>query len=105
VLVRSFGITQLIVAVNKLDLPALGWAERALLEVCALLGPFLASVGFRRENVQFVPVSGLSGLDLVRGPEMCCATAASPRRPCRRRRPARPLRAKPALAASCLGGG
>ena len=36
--------------------------------MCGLLAPFLASVGFRRENVQYVPVSGLSGLNLVHGP-------------------------------------
>jgi translation elongation factor EF-1alpha len=76
-LLRSFGITQLVVAVNKLDVPTVlfserrgvpagnvkrvlyrpfpaqvQWSQARFDEVRALLTPFLLSIGFKRENVQ-----------------------------------------------------
>ncbi|WKX91164.1 hypothetical protein Q1695_009755 [Nippostrongylus brasiliensis] len=60
-LLRSLGVGQLVVAVNKLD--TVDWSEDRFLEVQAVLKPFLAKqAGF--SNVRFVPVSGLSGENL-----------------------------------------
>ena len=65
-LVRSLGVSQLIVAVNKLD--TVDWSEERFDEIVALLGKFLRTqVGFKTEStdVKFVPVSGLTGANLV----------------------------------------
>ncbi|RYY30924.1 hypothetical protein EON62_06625, partial [archaeon] len=67
-LARNFGITQLIVAVNKMDGPLVNWSEGVFNSVVGLVSPILASIGFKKENVTFVPVSGLTGVNLVHPP-------------------------------------
>ena len=63
-LVRSLGVSQLIVAVNKLD--TAGWSEPRFAEISAKLGKFLRKeVGFKEADLQFVPVSGLTGANLA----------------------------------------
>lgn len=65
VLVRSLGVSQLIVAVNKLD--TVDWSQSRFLEIVEKLKQFLkASVGFRDSDVTYVPVSGLTGDNLVK---------------------------------------
>lgn len=63
-LVRSLGVSQLIVAVNKLD--TAGWSEPRFTEISTKLGKFLRKeVGFKEADLQFVPVSGLTGANLA----------------------------------------
>eukprot|EP00742_Colponemidia_sp_Colp-10_P004092 GILJ01004367.1.p1 GENE.GILJ01004367.1~~GILJ01004367.1.p1 ORF type:complete len:612 (-),score=99.96 GILJ01004367.1:226-2061(-) len=62
-LVRSLGIQQLIVAINKLD--ALGWSESRFEEIVGRLAPFLKQSGFKDKLVTFIPVSGLTGENLI----------------------------------------
>eukprot|EP00753_Platysulcus_tardus_P012693 PLAT3518.1.p1 GENE.PLAT3518.1~~PLAT3518.1.p1 ORF type:complete len:812 (-),score=367.56 PLAT3518.1:191-2584(-) len=62
-LVRSLGVRQLIVAVNKMD--AVEWSQPRFNAICAALKPFLASVGFRPAAVRYIPVSGMTGGNLV----------------------------------------
>ena len=63
-LVRSIGVSQLIVAVNKLD--TVDWSESRFKDITEKLGKFLKQqVGFKESDVTFVPVSGLTGANLV----------------------------------------
>uniref|UniRef100_A0A915MGT4 Large ribosomal subunit protein mL52 n=1 Tax=Meloidogyne javanica TaxID=6303 RepID=A0A915MGT4_MELJA len=64
-LVRALGVSRLIVAVNKLD--TADWSKERYDELCSILSVFLQKrTGF--EFVQFVPVSGLFGINLVKCP-------------------------------------
>lgn len=64
VLARSLGVQQLIVAINKLDMA--GWAKDRFTEIQAKLSTYLHHVGFKKSNVTFIPVSGLTGENLVK---------------------------------------
>lgn len=66
VLVRSLGVTQLAVAVNKLD--TVSWSKARFDEISIKLKVFLKQVGFRESDVSFVPCSGLTGQNLVKAP-------------------------------------
>lgn len=62
-LVRSLGVNQLIVAVNKLD--TVDWSQdRFDFIVDKLKHFFKSSVGFRDSDVNYIPVSGLTGENL-----------------------------------------
>jgi len=63
VLARSLGVTQLIVAVNKMDV--VDWAQERFDIICTTLAPFLKLTGFRDKQVRYVPVSGLTGANLT----------------------------------------
>lgn len=65
ILVRSLGVRQLGVAINKLDM--VGWQQSRFDEIVDALKPFLRSVGFKLDDgdVRFVPCSGLTGENLV----------------------------------------
>ncbi|ORX51592.1 hypothetical protein DM01DRAFT_257122 [Hesseltinella vesiculosa] len=62
-LARSLGVQQLIVAINKLD--AVNWSKDRYDEIVSKLKPFLLQAGFRSHKLTFVPVSGLTGENLV----------------------------------------
>lgn len=62
-LVRSLGVTQLIVAVNKLD--TVGWSEARYNHVVGKLKHFLKQAGFKDSDVVYVPCSGLTGENLT----------------------------------------
>ncbi|XP_031555843.1 HBS1-like protein [Actinia tenebrosa] len=63
-LVRSLGVTQIVVAVNKLD--NVDWSEERYLYIVGKLRLFLKQVGFKDSDVGYVPCSGLSGENLVK---------------------------------------
>lgn len=63
ILARSLGVTQILVAVNKLDL--VDWSQERYEEIVGKVQPFLLSIGFKSENVNFVPISGLQGVNLL----------------------------------------
>lgn len=62
-LLRSLGISQLAVVVNKLD--NVKFDQSRYLEIVDKLRKFLKQVGFKDGNVHFVPCSGLTGDNLV----------------------------------------
>ncbi|XP_013874357.1 HBS1-like protein [Austrofundulus limnaeus] len=62
-LVRSLGVTQLAVAVNKMD--QVNWQQERFQEITSKLGHFLKQAGFKESDVFFVPTSGLSGENLT----------------------------------------
>ena len=62
-LVRSMGITRIIVAVNKLD--TVEWSQDRFVEISTQVSAFLSAAGFLQKNVEFVPCSGLTGENIV----------------------------------------
>ncbi|KIP09197.1 hypothetical protein PHLGIDRAFT_68070 [Phlebiopsis gigantea 11061_1 CR5-6] len=62
-LVRSLGVGQVIVAVNKLD--QVQWEQARYEDICSLLRPFLLQSGFQPSKTKFVPVGAMSGINLV----------------------------------------
>ncbi|KAM4772712.1 HBS1-like protein isoform 2-T2 [Rhinophrynus dorsalis] len=63
-LVRSLGVTQLAVAVNKMD--QVNWQQDRFCEVTSKLKHFLKQAGFKENDVYYIPTSGLSGENLVK---------------------------------------
>jgi elongation factor 1 alpha-like protein len=63
-LLKSLGIRQLVVAVNKMD--KCGWAKGRYDEIVTTMQAFLVSTGYN--DTIFVPVSGLIGHNLCCGP-------------------------------------
>ncbi|KAL2914772.1 hypothetical protein HK105_205703 [Polyrhizophydium stewartii] len=63
ILLRSLGVSQLIVAINKLD--AMSWSKQRFEDVQAKLLSFLIQVGFKKQRVTFVPCSGFTGENLM----------------------------------------
>ncbi|XP_076129178.1 HBS1-like protein isoform X3 [Alosa pseudoharengus] len=61
-LVRSLGVTQLAVAVNKMD--QVSWQQERFKEITSKLGHFLKQAGFKDSDVFYIPTSGLSGENL-----------------------------------------
>lgn len=65
-LVRSLGVSQLAVAVNKLD--TTNWSQERFNEITKKLKAFLKQAGFKDSDVTYVPCSGLTGENLVKAP-------------------------------------
>ncbi|KAJ3066280.1 HBS1-like protein [Podochytrium sp. JEL0797] len=62
-LVRSLGVSQLVVAINKLDM--MDWAEYRFLEIKEKMLAFLTGVGFKKDKLFFIPCSGFTGENMV----------------------------------------
>ncbi|KAK7060217.1 hypothetical protein VNI00_000982 [Paramarasmius palmivorus] len=62
-LVRSLGVSQVIVAINKLD--QVQWSKARYTEICDYLRPFLVQSGFHPSKTKFVPVGAMLGVNLV----------------------------------------
>lgn len=63
-LVRSLGVSQICVAVNKLDNE--NWSQERFDEIVGKLKVFLKQAGFKDSDVSYVPCSGLTGENLVK---------------------------------------
>ncbi|XP_039279965.1 HBS1-like protein [Nilaparvata lugens] len=74
-LVRSLGVNQLCVAVNKLD--TVSWSEGRFKEVVGKMQSFLKQAGFRDSDVTYVPCSGLTGENLTAPPSATCEQLSS----------------------------
>lgn len=62
-LIRSLGVSQLAVAVNKLD--NVEWRAERYEEIVAKLSTFFKQTGFKEQDVTYVPCSGLTGENLT----------------------------------------
>lgn len=58
-LIRSMGISKIIVAVNKLD--TVDWSKERYDDIAQQVGGFLTAMGFQTKNISFVPMSGIGG--------------------------------------------
>jgi len=68
ILSRGLGVSQLLVAVNKLDAADPSWSEGRFEEIKGRILPFLQTNGFKPHRVRFVPVSGLTGTNVKEAP-------------------------------------
>ena len=66
-LVRSLGVSQLTVAVNKLD--TVDWSQARFDEIVGKLRQFLKMVGFKEADVSYIPCSGFTGDNLEKASE------------------------------------
>lgn len=69
-LARGLGVSQLIVAVNKLDAAEPNWSQDRFNEIRQRLVPFLKANGFEMKRVQFIPISGLTGVNIMTQPNL-----------------------------------
>uniref|UniRef100_A0A8C1ML76 HBS1-like protein n=1 Tax=Cyprinus carpio TaxID=7962 RepID=A0A8C1ML76_CYPCA len=72
-LVRSLGVTQLAVAVNKMD--QVNWYQERFRDIVSKLGHFLKQAGFKDSDVFYIPTSGLSGENLTTRSKVADLTA------------------------------
>lgn len=56
-LVRTAGVQRLIVVVNKMDDPTVGWDKARYDEIVGKMTPFIKSTGFSSKMVTYIPVS------------------------------------------------
>lgn len=63
-LVRSLGVSQLLAAINKMDM--VNWSKERYDEIVQKLGAFLKQAGFKESEVSFIPCSGLNGENLTK---------------------------------------
>ncbi|XP_042908568.1 HBS1-like protein [Parasteatoda tepidariorum] len=66
-LIRSLGVTEIAVALNKMD--NINWDEERFNDIKSRMSTFLKQVGFKENDVAFVPCSGLTGENLISGPQ------------------------------------
>ncbi|KAJ3692956.1 hypothetical protein LUZ60_012051 [Juncus effusus] len=62
-IIRSFGVEQIIIAVNKLD--TVNYAKERFDFVKSQLGPFLRSCGFKESRINWIPISAISNQNLI----------------------------------------
>lgn len=65
-LLRSLGVSQIAVVINKLD--TVNWSKERFNEIMDKMNVFLKQAGFK-DSVTFVPCSGLSGENIVTQPK------------------------------------
>ncbi|KAF0892249.1 hypothetical protein E2562_014834 [Oryza meyeriana var. granulata] len=65
-LIRSFGVEQLIVAVNKMD--AIGYSKERFEFIKVQLGSFLRSCNFKDSSVIWIPLSAVGNQNLIKIP-------------------------------------
>lgn len=63
-LVRSMGVSRLVIVVNKMDM--VNWSQERFQEISQQMSAFLISAGFQAKNITFVPCSGLSGQNIIK---------------------------------------
>lgn len=66
VLSRGLGVTQFVVAVSKLDAAEPAWSQGRFEDIRARVLDFLKENGFKEKKITFVPVSGLTGVNVSR---------------------------------------
>ena len=64
ILSRGLGVSQFIVAVNKLDAAEPSWDEGRFEYIKEKVLAFLLENGFKEKRIRFVPVSGLTGVNV-----------------------------------------
>ncbi len=62
-LVRSMGVAKIVVAINKMD--RTDWSEERFTDIQQQMVAFLTTAGFKKENISFVPCSGLQGANIL----------------------------------------
>jgi len=61
----TMGVKQIIVAVNKMDDPNVNYSQDRFTEIKDEVGDYLDSIGFNKDQISFVPISGWKGDNLI----------------------------------------
>ncbi len=70
-LAKTMGIEQIIVAVNKMDAPDVNYDQKRFEQITGILKKFMKGLGFKVEEIPFIPVSAWKGDNLIeRSPNM-----------------------------------
>ncbi|MCE4620112.1 MAG: translation elongation factor EF-1 subunit alpha [Desulfurococcales archaeon] len=70
-LAKTMGIEQIIVAVNKMDAPDVNYDQKRYEQIVAILKKFMKGLGFKVDEIPFIPVSAWKGDNLIeRSPNM-----------------------------------
>lgn len=74
-LVKTAGVSKLVIAVNKMDDPTVLWDKARYEEIKEKLTPFTRSAGFNpKTDITFIPISAYTGLNLgERVPKDICS--------------------------------
>jgi elongation factor 1-alpha len=65
-LARTLGVTQMIIAINQMDATKPAYDQKRFEEVKAEVTKLMKSVGYRDEQMKFIPVSGYKGDNAVK---------------------------------------
>lgn len=66
-LAKTLGVQYLVVVINKMDDPTVNWEQERYDECVSKLKPYLKQVGYVIKNeVKFIPISGLSGANVLK---------------------------------------
>lgn len=65
ILLKALGVSQIIVAVNKMDSISPPWGQDRYRQIECELRDMLEEIQFRPGAIRFVPLSGLTGENLV----------------------------------------
>ncbi len=58
---KTLGVTQMIIAVNKMDISGVEWSEDKFNKVKEEVGTLLKSVGYKADEIPFIPIASLQG--------------------------------------------
>jgi elongation factor 1-alpha len=61
----TLGVKQMIVVVNKMDSDSVLWSEERYKEIVDAVTQFLKKIGWKTENIPFVPLSGWTGDNML----------------------------------------
>jgi len=70
-LAYTLGIRQMIVGINKMDDKTVNWNEARYTEIKDELSKYLKTVGFKPDEVPFIPLSGWTGENLIEESANC----------------------------------
>lgn len=64
-LVKTAGVTKVVVVINKMDESTVEWSQARYEEIRGKLTPFIKAAGFNpKTDVSFIPVSAYTGINL-----------------------------------------
>lgn len=66
---RTLGVNQLMVAINKMDIKGVEYQESRFNEVKADVTKLIQSVGYKADEVKFIPIASLKGDNVVKASE------------------------------------
>lgn len=59
------------VIVNKMDDPTVRWSKERFDEIRDALEPYLNSIGYTNDTIQWIPISGLKGDNITARSKQC----------------------------------
>ena len=64
-MVKTAGVKKIICVINKMDDPTVKWSKDRYMEIVNEMKPFLTKkVGFNKNDIMFMPISGFSGTNV-----------------------------------------